>query len=104
MRILKSLPIWPTHSSEDKFIDVTSGYLLRLPFFSFYPPVTDFYKFDSESDLNALTKLGATEMSEPEYIKSYIIPSITTKFPEPSKEYITFLQRVLSLGNKEIEQ
>src|SRR5581483_2777760 len=45
MDTLSSLPIWPIHSSEEKFLDAKSGYLLpyELPFFSFSQD-TIFYK------------------------------------------------------------
>jgi hypothetical protein len=106
MSILKSLPIWPVHSSEDNFIDATSGNLLtyKLKFFSFFQN-TDFYKCN-ESDFYALDKLGATLIGELDYIRQYIIrPILTmTPAPKPSKDYITFLQDVLSLENhQEIE-
>ncbi|EXX51199.1 hypothetical protein RirG_263920 [Rhizophagus irregularis DAOM 197198w] len=106
MSILKSLPIWPVHSSDDNFIDATSGKLLtyKLKFFSFSKN-TDLYKC-KESDFNALNKLGAVLIGELEYILQYIIRPIFTKTPTPipSKDYITFLQNVLSLENhQEIE-
>ncbi|RIA92323.1 hypothetical protein C1645_736421 [Glomus cerebriforme] len=41
-------------------------------------------------------------MNELEYL-NIIVNQITTKFPQPSQEYIIFLQKVLSLGNREIE-
>ncbi|GES91901.1 hypothetical protein GLOIN_2v552263 [Rhizophagus clarus] len=105
MDTLKSLPIWPMHTSENKFNDAISGNLLtnKLPFFSFDQD-TNFYKCDNESDFNVLTKLGAKSVNELEYIKHYIVPTLSTQFPEPSAEYISFLQSVLSLGNREIEQ
>ncbi|RIA90188.1 hypothetical protein C1645_823689 [Glomus cerebriforme] len=106
MDTLKSLPIWPVHSSENKFIDATSGKLLtyKLPsFFSFYQE-TKFYRRDNESDFNTLIKLGTTSVDELEYVKNHIIPPLFTLCLEPSQEYINFLQSVLSLGNQEIEQ
>ncbi|PKY41139.1 hypothetical protein RhiirA4_353484, partial [Rhizophagus irregularis] len=106
MDTLKSLPIWPMHSSENKFKDAISGILLtyKLPFFSFNQN-TFFYRCDNELDFNVLTKLGANSVDELEYIK-YLVPTPTliTQFSEHSKKYINFLQSVLSLGNHEIEQ
>src|SRR2546430_38149 len=104
MDIIKTLPIWPIHSSkENKFIDATTGDLLtyKLKYFSFYQD-TNFYKCDSESDFNALTKLGATPVNELVYVRNYIMPQLTSLFPTSSEEYITFLQSVLSLGNQDI--
>jgi hypothetical protein len=105
MDTLRSLPIWPMHSSENKLNDAISGNLLtyKLPFFSF-DQETNFYKCNNESDFNVLTKLGAKFVDELEYIKHYIVPTLTTQFPEPSEEYVSFLQGVLSLKNHEIEQ
>ncbi|CAB4479085.1 uncharacterized protein OCT59_027473 [Rhizophagus irregularis] len=105
MDTLKSLPIWPMHSSENRFNDAISGNLLtyKLPFFSFNQD-TNFYRCNNESDFNVLTKLGANPVDELEYIRHYIVPVLTTQFPEPSEEYINFLQSVLSLRNREIEQ
>src|SRR3954451_16789732 len=102
MRILKSLPIWPIHSSEERFIDATSGILLtyKLPFFSFHNN-TNFYKCD-ESDFKVLTKLRQTPcINELNYVKDYIIPDL--KDYSPSQDYITFLKNVLNLENQEIE-
>ncbi|GES91935.1 sacsin isoform X1 [Rhizophagus clarus] len=104
--ILKSLPIWPIHSCEDNYIDATSGNLFtyKLRFFSFFQN-TDIYKCN-ESDFNALKKLGATLIGELEYIVRHIIRPISTMtpVPTPSKEYIAFLQDVLSSENhQEIE-
>lgn len=103
MNILCSLPIWPLHSSEDKFIDAKSGKLLpfKLPFFSF-DKNTEFYKCDREIDFKVLCILGVTPMSELEYIKKNIIPKLKD-FQTPSQEYINFLQSILS-GNQEIEK
>lgn len=104
MNTLRSLPIWPLHSSEDKFIDAKSGKLLpfKLPFFSF-DKNTEFYKCDREIDFEALIILGVTPMSELEYVKKNIIPKLKG-FPTPSQEYINFLQNILSSGNQEIEK
>ncbi|CAB5375027.1 unnamed protein product [Rhizophagus irregularis] len=103
MNILCSLPIWPLHSSEDKFIDAKSGKLLpyKLPFFSF-DKNTEFYKCDREMDFEVLRILGVTPMSELEYIKKNIIPKFKD-FQTPSQKYIDFLQSILS-GNQEIEK
>ncbi|RIA90176.1 hypothetical protein C1645_164705 [Glomus cerebriforme] len=103
MKVLRSLPIWPIHSNEEKFIDATAGKLLwyRPSFFSF-DANTNFYKCDRES-FQALTDIGASRIEISEYIRDYIIPQITTKSPIPSKDYITFLQKVLSLRNVGIE-
>src|SRR3954447_22365916 len=102
MKVLRSLPIWSLHSSESNFINATSGKLLpyKLPFFSF-DINTNFYKCDHESDFNALTKLGATSITELEYFEKYITPQLK-EFPEPSNEYIKFLQSILSSENQEI--
>lgn len=103
MKALKSLPIWPVRSSENKFIDATSGKLPtnKLPFFSFDEKI-DFYRCDHESDFHALTELGVTPMNELEFLE-IIVTHITTEFPKPSQNYVDFLQRVLSLENKNIE-
>jgi hypothetical protein len=101
---LRSLPIWPLHSSENKFIDAKSGKLLpfKLPFFSF-DQNTEFYKCERETDFKALTILGATLLNELEYVKKYIIPKLEG-FQTPSQEYINFLRNILSSGNQEIEK
>ncbi|CAB5344104.1 unnamed protein product [Rhizophagus irregularis] len=71
--ILVSLPIWPIHSCEDNLIDARSGILLpyELPFFSFHKNTT-IYKCNSKSDFTTLTKLGATFISELDYVKDHI--------------------------------
>src|SRR4051812_11389300 len=101
MNILRSLPIWPIHSYNDKFIDAKSGTLLpyQLPFFSFQQ--NKFYKCD-EHDFNALFNLKATFIDELEYVTKYFIPQYIDT--TPSQDYITFLQSILSLGNRQIEQ
>jgi hypothetical protein len=101
MNILRSLPIWPIHSCNDKFINAKSGILLpyQLPFFSFQQ--NNFYKCD-ELDFNALFQLDAESIDELEYVTKYFIPQYIDT--TPSQDYITFLQSVLSLGNHEIEQ
>lgn len=103
MKALKSLPIWPVRSSENKFIDATSGKLPtnKLPFFSF-DEKTNFYRCDHESDFHALKELGVTPISEREYLE-IIVKYITTEFPKPSQNYVVFLQYVLSLENQDIE-
>src|SRR5205807_6146321 len=104
MNILRSLPIWPIHSCDDDFIDAESGILLpyKLPFFSFQQFQQDnFYKCD-ELDFNALFNLGAKEIDELKYVTEYFIPQYINT--TPTQNYITFLQSVLSLGNREIEQ
>ncbi|RIA92338.1 hypothetical protein C1645_765344 [Glomus cerebriforme] len=104
MKVLRSLPIWPIHSSEEKFIDAAAGKLLsnNLPFFSF-DTNTNFYQRDRGS-FEALTKIGASLIEdESKYLQDYIIPQINTKSPIPSKDYITFLQNILSLRNVGIE-
>ncbi|PKC10503.1 hypothetical protein RhiirA5_498400 [Rhizophagus irregularis] len=102
--ILVSLPIWSIHSCEDNLIDARSGILLpyELPFFSFHKN-TIIYKCNSKSDFITLTKLGATFISELDYVKDHIIPSFI-KFKTPPREYIPFLQAVLLLNNSEIEE
>ncbi len=99
MKILRSLPIWPIHSCDDVFINAESGILLphKLPYFSFCQNI-NFYKCD-EADFNVLFVLGATSIDELDYVK-HVIPEHMI----PSQEYITFLQSVLSLGNRNIEQ
>jgi hypothetical protein len=77
MRVLTSLPIWQIHPMEEtKFIDTTGKLLTyNIPFFFSYNN-TRFYKCNSnESDFNALTELGATPISEQEYLKYHIVPS-----------------------------
>ncbi|CAG8638947.1 3619_t:CDS:10 [Rhizophagus irregularis] len=103
LRSLRSLPIWPICSSDDKFIDAKSGILLphNLPFFPLQENV-HFYKCDNENDYNALFNLGANSIDELEYVRDHFLPQhIYTK---PSEEYINFLKKVLSLENGEIEQ
>ncbi|CAG8565122.1 11422_t:CDS:10 [Rhizophagus irregularis] len=111
MKILRSLPIWPIHSSENKFIDATTGDLppRKLPFFSFHKK-TNFYRCDHESDFNALTKLGVTPMDTLEYLKG-IVKQVVDESDhsdedefEPSQAYVIFLQRVLLLRDREIEK
>ncbi|CAB4442753.1 unnamed protein product [Rhizophagus irregularis] len=106
MEILKSLPIWPIHSSENKLIDATSGDLppQELPFFSFHKK-TNFYRCDHESDFNALTELGVTPMDTLEYLKG-IVKQVDDESDElePSQDYVVFLQSVLSLRDREIEK
>ncbi|GBC02577.1 hypothetical protein RclHR1_00470007 [Rhizophagus clarus] len=102
LNILRSLPIWPVHSCGDKLIDAKSGILLpyNLPFFSFQQN-NDFYKCD-ELDFRTLFGLNVTYIDEEKYIQEYFIPHhINTT---PSQDYIIFLQRILSLGKREIEQ
>ncbi|GES91936.1 BTB/POZ protein [Rhizophagus clarus] len=102
LNILRSLPIWPVHSCDDKFIDAESGILLphNLPFFSFQQN-DDFYKCD-EFEFRILFGLNVTYIDEEEYFKDYFIPHhINTT---PSRNYITFMQRILSLGKREIER
>jgi hypothetical protein len=103
MKILRSLPIWPLHSTENRFIDATSGDLLpqKFPFFSFHEK-TNFYRCDHESDFNALTKLGVTPMNKLEYLNG-IVKQVGNEY-EPSQDYVEFLQSVLSLGDQEIEE
>ncbi|PKY50266.1 hypothetical protein RhiirA4_466651 [Rhizophagus irregularis] len=103
MKALKSLPIWPVRSSENKLIDATSGKLPtnKLPFFSF-DEKTDFYRCDHESDFHVLTELGVTPMNELELLK-IIVTHITTEFPKPSQNYVAFLRCVLYLENEDIE-
>src|SRR4051812_20095868 len=100
MNILKSLPIWPLHSSNAKFVDATSGKLhpYKLPFFSFSKK-TDFYTLD---DHKALVKLGVIPMNELKYLE-VIVHQITKEFSRPSQGYVTFLNVLLSLGINEIE-
>ncbi|CAG8453449.1 13573_t:CDS:10 [Rhizophagus irregularis] len=105
IKILRSLPIWPIHSGEEKFIDATAGKLLtyKLPFFSF-DNNTDFYKYDRESDFKLLSRLGTTLIKGLEYFESYIIPHIAEKSLIPSQEYIIFLKNFLnSSGYHEIK-
>jgi hypothetical protein len=88
--------------SCDKFIDTKSGILLpyNLPFFSFQQNV-NFYKCD-DLDFRTLLGLSVTYIDEEKYIKDYFISHhINTP---PSQDYIAFLQSVLSLGKREIEQ
>ncbi|GBC02571.1 hypothetical protein RclHR1_00470001 [Rhizophagus clarus] len=108
IKVLRSLPIWPIHSKEEKFVDATAGKLLtyKIPFFSF-DNNTNFYKCDRESNYKILAKLGATLIDESEYLENYIIPHITAKSLIPSQEYIIFLKNVLSSGYyriKDLEQ
>ncbi|CAG8697672.1 13615_t:CDS:10 [Rhizophagus irregularis] len=103
MDILVSLPIWPIHFCEDN-INARSGILLPydLPFFSFRRDIS-IYKCNDKSDFNTLIKLGATFITELDYVKDQILPSFA-KFSTPPKEYIPFLQAVLLLNNSEIEE
>ncbi|CAB4393354.1 unnamed protein product [Rhizophagus irregularis] len=102
MDILVSLPIWPIHTCEDN-INARSGILLPydLPFFSFRRD--SIYKCNDKSDFNTLIKLGATFITEFDYVKDQKLPSFT-KFSTPPKEYIPFLRAVLLLNNSEIEE
>ncbi|UZO07228.1 uncharacterized protein OCT59_027521 [Rhizophagus irregularis] len=102
MNVLRSFPIWPVHSCDNKFIDAGSGILLphNLPFFSFQQ-IGNFYKCD-EYDFRTLFGLSVTYIDEEKYIKDYFIPQHINTLP--SEDYITFLQKILSLGKREIEQ
>src|SRR6266498_969885 len=105
MKILKSLPIWPIHSSKKKerFIDAASGilYPLKIEFFSFQKN-TNFYKCD-ESDFNTLNCLNAKEITILKYVEDYLLPGFIVT-STPSQKYVDFLQKVLSLNKPEIGQ
>ncbi|RIA90195.1 hypothetical protein C1645_770651, partial [Glomus cerebriforme] len=66
--------------------------------FSFH---VSFYKCD-ELDFNVLFSLSAEFIDEVKYVTNYFIPHHLNS--TPSSEYITFLQSILSLKNREIEQ
>ncbi len=65
MNILSSIPIWPIHSCQDKFIDAKSGipFPFKLRFFSFRKDTT-FYKCEDELDFNTLRSMNAKTITE----------------------------------------
>ncbi|CAG8727340.1 16147_t:CDS:2, partial [Funneliformis caledonium] len=105
MSILKDLPIWPTYSCEEKFINVKSGILYPFDFaFYSFRKNTKFYKYDKTSEyFNLLKKLGAKTITELEYVKNHLF-SVFILWSTPSQQYVDYLQNVLSLKNPEIER